>query len=122
MNYRIVEKTNKKYIEINEPFTCDNDVLDVIGLCISNNVELLLLKEEVFNENFINLKSGLAGIALQKFINYRIKVSAIIEDQDKIQGRFEELIRELNKGNDFRVFNNINDAEKWILNVNTKEI
>lgn len=117
MNYKIVEKINKKYIEINEPFTCDNDVLDVIGICISNDVELLLLREDVFDENFINLKSGLAGMVLQKFMNYYIKVSAIIEDKNKIQGRFEELISELNKGNDFRVFNNISDAENWILNV-----
>lgn len=117
MNYKIIGKTNKKYIEIKQPFNCEADVLDVIGICISNDVELLLLREEVFDENFINLKSGLAGIVLQKFINYRIKVSAIIEDKNKIQGRFEELLNELNKSNDFRVFNNIGDAENWILNI-----
>ena len=118
MNYKIVEKLNKKYIEINESFVCESDVLDVIGICISNNVRLLLLREEVLTDNFINLRTGLAGIVLQKFINYQIKASAIIEDKNKIEGRFKELIRELNKGNDFRVFDNIKDAEKWILSIN----
>ncbi|QJA08178.1 DUF4180 domain-containing protein [Romboutsia sp. CE17] len=121
MNYKIVEKTNKKYIEIKHPFACESDVLDIIGICISNDIKLLLLREEVFTEEFINLKSGLAGIVLQKFINYHIKASAIIEDKNKIEGRFEELVKELNKSNDFKVFNNIVDAENWILNIN-KEV
>lgn len=37
MNYKIVEKTNKKYIEVKQPITCESDVLDIIGICISNN-------------------------------------------------------------------------------------
>ena len=115
MDYKIVDKINKKYIEIKQPFTCETDVIDVIGICISNDIDLLLLREEVFSKEFINLRSGLAGIVLQKFTNYHIKVSAVIEDENKIQGRFKELINELNKSTSFRVFNNIIDAEKWIL-------
>lgn len=114
MNYKIVEKINR-YIEVKSPITCESDVLDIIGLCISNDVQLLILIDEAFTEEFINLKSGLAGIVLQKFMNYNIKVSAIIEDKNKIDGRFAELIYELNKANNFRVFNNIEDAETWIL-------
>lgn len=117
MNYKIIEKTNKKYIEIEEPFNCEADVLDVIGKCISNDIRLLILRDEVFNDNFINLKSGLAGIVLQKFMNYCIKASGTIEDKGKIQGRFKELLSELNKGKDFRVFDNLKDAENWILNI-----
>lgn len=118
MNYKIIDKLEKKYIEIKEPFTSEDDVLDIIGTCISNDINLLMLREEVFNEEFINLKLGLAGIVLQKFVNYGMKVSASIEDTSKIKGRFKELLNELNKGNDFRVFNNIVEAENWILNIN----
>ncbi|MBO3443887.1 DUF4180 domain-containing protein [Clostridium sp. CCUG 7971] len=66
--------------------------------------------------SIIDLKLSLAGIALQKFMNYHIKVSVTIENKNKIQGRFKELLNELNKSNDFRVFNNIRDAENWIIN------
>lgn len=117
MNYEIIDKIDKKYIEVKHPLTCESDVVDIIGLCVSNDIKLLVLKEEVFTENFINLKSGLAGIVLQKFINYHIKASAVIKDNSKIQGRFKELLSELNKTNDFRVFSNILDAENWILNI-----
>lgn len=117
MNYKIIERTNKKYIEVKQEIACESDVLDIIGLCISNNIKLLVLGEEAFTEEFINLKSGLAGIVLQKFMNYHIKVSAIIEDKNKVEGRFKELIYELNKSSNFRVFDNSIDAENWILNI-----
>ncbi|GGE57261.1 DUF4180 domain-containing protein [Priestia taiwanensis] len=117
MNYQMVEKANKRYIEMKQPITCESDVLDIIGICFSNDVNLLVFREEVFTEDFIDLKTGLAGIMLQKFMNYHIKVAAMIEDQNKVQGRFRELLYELNKAKDFRVFTNLADAEEWILTV-----
>lgn len=117
MNYKIVESRNKRYIEIIEPMKCEADVLDIIGVCIGNSVDILLLREEMFTDDFLNLKSGLAGIVLQKFTNYHIKVSAIIGDKSMIQGRFKELVSELNKSNYFRIFSNFNDAENWIINL-----
>lgn len=116
MNYEIIEKVNKKYVEIRQEITCEADVLDIISICISNNIKLLVLREEAFTEEFINLKTGLAGIVLQKFMNYHIKASAVV-DKDKIEGRFKELIYELNKSNNFKVFDDSPDAEKWILSI-----
>ena len=116
MDYKIIEKMNKKYIEIKQEIVSESDVLDIIGICISNDIKMLVLREKAFSEEFINLKSGLAGTVLQKFMNYHIKVSAII-DKDKIEGRFKELVYELNKSNNFKVFNNSTDAENWILNI-----
>ncbi|MGL5347965.1 MAG: DUF4180 domain-containing protein [Peptostreptococcaceae bacterium] len=117
MNYKIIEKENIRYIEVKQAVTCESDVLDIIGICISNDIKLLVLREDVFTEEFINLKSGLAGIVLQKLMNYQIKTSAVIEDKNEIQGRFKELIYELNKTSQFRVFDNIADAESWIINI-----
>lgn len=116
MNYKIIEKMDKKYIQINQVINTEEDVLEIIGICISNNTKLVILKEDAISDEFINLKSGLAGIALQKFINYHIKASTII-NKDKIEGRFKELVYELNKSNNFKVFDNIIDAENWILNI-----
>lgn len=116
MKYKIIEKTNKRYIEVNQAITCESDILDVIGICISNDIKLLVLRELVFTSEFINLKTGLAGIVLQKLMNYHIKSSAIIECKNDIQGRFKELIYELNKISDFRVFDNYIDAENWLMN------
>lgn len=116
MNYTVIEKMDKKYIKINQVINTEEDVLDIIGICISNDTKLVILKEGAISDEFINLKSGLAGIALQKFMNYYIKVSTIIS-KDKIEGRFKELVYELNKSNNFKVFDNSVDAENWILNI-----
>ena len=118
MDYKIVEKMNKKYIEINQEINTEDDVLDIIGICMSNDTKLLVLREGAFSEKFINLKSGLAGIVFQKFINYHIKVSAIIEDEFKNNKRFQELVYESNKSNNFKVFNNSVSAVNWILGNN----
>lgn len=111
MDYKI----NENYIEVNGAINSEADVLDIIGVCISNNIKLLLLREGTLTEEFINLRTGLAGIVLQKFINYNIKASAVIDMQ--IEGRFKELVYELNKSNNFKVFDNNLDAESWILNI-----
>jgi len=29
MNYKIIDKTNKKYIEVKQPVTCESNVLDI---------------------------------------------------------------------------------------------
>lgn len=108
-------KINKKYIEVNEAITCESDVLDIISVCISNDIKLLMLREGALTEDFMNLRTGLAGVVLQKFMNYHIKVSAVIESE--IEGRFKELIYELNKTNNFRVFDSNIDAENWILSI-----
>lgn len=49
-------------------------MLDFVGICAENDVYLLTLYVDAFFEDFFNLKTGLAGMMLQKFINYHIRV------------------------------------------------
>jgi hypothetical protein len=53
-------------------------------------------------------------MVLQKFINYHVKVAIIMEDEENLNERFKEMILEANKGNHFRTFKSIDDAESWI--------
>ncbi|MFL0266995.1 DUF4180 domain-containing protein [Candidatus Clostridium radicumherbarum] len=118
MDYRIIEKNNKKYIECvfrQGNLSAEQDVLDLIGICIGNDVYALVLYIDAFSEDFFNLKTGLAGMILQKFINYHIKVAVILDKEVAFNDRFKEMIMEANKGKHFRTFKNIMDAEVWIL-------
>lgn len=120
MNYRVVNKNNNKYIEFDSDLrklSSEQDVVDCISICMENDVYTIILHSNVLSEDFFNLKTGLAGMALQKFINYHVKVAVIIEDEEKINERFKEMIMEANKGNHFRTFMNISDAEIWISNL-----
>jgi len=117
LNYRVVNKNNNKYIEFASDLrklSSEQDVLDCISKCMENDVYTIVLHSNVLSEDFFNLKTGLAGIALQKFMNYHVKVAVIIEDEEKLNERFKEMIMEANKGNHFRTFKNIADTEIWI--------
>jgi DNA-binding PadR family transcriptional regulator len=118
MNYKVIDRDNQKYIEcdsVETPISSEQDALDLIAACWENDTSLVMLHSEVLAEDFYKLRTGLAGQVLQKFMNYRIKVAVIITDDQKIKGKFKELIAEANKRNDFRVFNNIVEAENWLL-------
>lgn len=120
MNYRVVNKNNIKYIEfVSESWklSSEQDVVDCISICMENAVYTIMFPSTVLSEDFYNLKTRLAGMALQKFINYHVKVTVIIEDEEKYNDRFKEMIMEANKGNNFRTFKNIADAESWISNL-----
>lgn len=120
MNYRVVNKNNIKYIEFVSgawKLSSEQDVVDCISICMENDVYTIMFPSNVLSEDFYNLKTRLAGMALQKFINYHVKVAAIIEDEEIYNDRFKEMIMEANKGNNFRTFKNIADAESWISNL-----
>ncbi len=118
LNYKIVNKNDKSYIEYissEVQISSEEDVLDIVGTCFGNSCNYVMLHGEVLSEDFFNLKTKVAGMMLQKFINYHIKVAAILPSDEKIKGRFGEMVSETNKGNDFRVFKNVEEAEKWLL-------
>lgn len=118
MNFKVVEKSDKKYIEIasaERPLYTEQDAVDIITLCFENNAFLLMLHAGIFSEDFFKLRTGVAGQMLQKFTNYRAKVAILVTGEEKIRGKFKELLTEANRGNDFRVFGSAAEAEPWLL-------
>ncbi len=118
MNYRVIEKNNRKYIDCfaaAPPIQNDQEALELIALCIENHTARLMINAEVLANDFFDLKTGVAGQILQKLVNYHIKTAFVIIDEMRIKGRFKEMINESSRGNNFRVFANRDEAEKWIL-------
>jgi hypothetical protein len=59
----------------------------------------IILHKENIAQDFFDLKTGLAGAVLQKFVNYQIQV-AIVGDFTNITSRsFNEFMSESNRGN-----------------------
>jgi hypothetical protein len=96
----------------------ENGALDLVALCGENEVSTVLLYQENLSPAFFDLKSGQAGRILLKFINYSVKVAAIISPEISNQGRFYEMVLETNRGNDFRIFSNRSEAVEWIRKIN----
>lgn len=118
MNYQIRQIDNKKYIEListTEPLSTENDALDLISLCWEHEANALMIHYEVLSEDFFKLKTKVAGNIIQKFINYNIKAATIVPHETIQKGRFKEMAMEMNKGNHFRLYENNEEAEKWLL-------
>ena len=65
-----------------------------------------------YQQTFSNLKPKSLGIS---FINYNIKATAIVPNETIQKGRFKEMAMETNKSNHFRLYENREEAEKWLL-------
>jgi PadR family transcriptional regulator AphA len=116
MRLHLVEKHGCRFIEgsATERFIQrEEDAVTLIGLCGERSAERLLLYAGNLSESFFDLKSGLAGAILQKFVNYHVKVALVISSE-LVQGRLKEYILEANRGNQFRAFQEKSAAEIWL--------
>lgn len=76
-----------------------NDISDVIGGCIG----------AVFD-----LRSGLAGEAFQRFVNYGVRVAIVLADPNAYGERFGELAYEHRSHNMIRFVCSIDEAHAWL--------
>jgi PadR family transcriptional regulator AphA len=116
MRVQLAEKNGCKYVEgtPSEKFIeREEDAVALVGVCGEHSVERLLLHAGNLSEDFFDLKTGLAGAVLQKFVNYHMKVALVIPS-DLVQGKFKEYVLEANRGNHFRAFQDKNEAEIWL--------
>ena len=78
----------------------EGEAIDLIGEALQLGAELVVVPVERLTEDFFELKSGLAGQILQKFVNYRRRL-VILGDisQYVAQSRsFKDFVYEANYG------------------------
>lgn len=118
MEYKVVEITNGRYIEI---FSCETpvqtvqDALDLVALCGEHDASRLMIHAAALSEEFFRLRTGVAGEILQKLVNYHIKMAAMLPDLAAMRGKFRDMAAEAGRGSQFRVFDNRQEAESWLL-------
>lgn len=109
-------KTVSGYIEVlpdGRVIGSERDASNLISLCVENGLCAVLVHDMALSDDFLRLKTGIAGAILQKFTNYNIKL-AIVVDKNRMSTRFKELANELNSGKAFGVFDSAQAAEKWL--------
>lgn len=117
MNYQVIVNDNQKYIRLNDSgslIRTEAEALELLSACSEHETDLLLIPGIRLSEEFFQLRTGIAGAILQKFALYRIKC-AVVLNQDVEQGRFREFLIESNKGNSFRFYASVSEAEAWLL-------
>lgn len=93
----------------------ERDALDVIALCGEHGVHELLLDGECLDPAFFDLKSGLAGVVLLKLSTYQVRTAVLLTRKRIGTGKFAEFVLETNRGNQFRVFEQREEAIEWLV-------
>lgn len=120
MQCKVVKKADGRYIECisaETPLGTEQDTLDLVGICGENDTNFLIIHAEALAGDFFKLRTGVAGMMLQKFTNYHVKTAILMANEQLIKGKFKEMLAESNQRNNFRIFNRITDAENWLLNL-----
>jgi hypothetical protein len=87
-----------------------------ISAALSASVEQggLVLDEKSLAPEFFDLKTGLAGQVLQKFVSYRTKLAVVVRDASVYGGRFGELMHEHRIHPTIRFFSAEQSARTWL--------
>ncbi len=97
------------------PFTGIRSAADISdALMLSVERGGLVLDEKDLSPEFFDLKTGLAGQVLQKFVNYRTRLALIVRDPSHHGGRFSELVQEHRVHPTVRFFREEQPARQWL--------
>ena len=76
------------------------DINDLIGTALGERADLVALPVERLTQGFLELRTGFAGLLVQKFANYRLRL-AIIGDMEGACARskaLKDFVYEANRG------------------------
>lgn len=113
MNIRIDEKNKSRIAVISSNKLIIKNTQDALDLMITaqDNVceKIIVNKENIINE-FFELRTGIAGEILQKYINYNIKI-AIVGEFDYLKSKsLKDFIYECNNGKQIFFMSTVQDA------------
>lgn len=117
LNSKISASEDSVYVEVfpgSYALANDQDASDLIVLCMENKVDRMLIHDGVFAESFFKLRTGSAGIFLQKFSNYSITAAIVIGTRGAPNSAFMEMASEINKGDRIHFFEEDDAAREWI--------
>lgn len=111
MIFNFIDIEKVKIAELNDDgfiIQSEQDAMDVIGDCVGNDSRHLILYQKNLSDSFFELKTRLAGMILQKFVNYHFRV-VIVGDFSNVQSKsLRDFIYESNRR---RVINFVSDRQ-----------
>jgi hypothetical protein len=82
------------------PIASDRDAADLVGETLGHEARLVVIPLARLGPHFLDLKTGLAGAVLQKFVNYRRRVVILGDVSGAVaaSGALRDFVRESNRG------------------------
>lgn len=116
MELRVAQYNGQPYAEAADHKPLDmHDINDVLSFCFEHGDSRLLLHADNLPAGFFDLSTGIAGVLLQKFRQYRIRL-AVVWSPDEVthSARFAEMAAEENKGSHFHMAEHKEAASEWL--------
>ncbi len=100
MEWRIHRTTSivAELLQTNRPIAGVQDVLDLMTDPGNDGARHLLLHRGQLADEFFNLRSGLLGEILQKFVTYGMKLAILGDFSQHPSRSFRDFVRECNRG------------------------
>ncbi len=100
MELEIIKHDNRLFAWVNEEKVVIknvDDAVDLLGNCSYQGAGHVIIDKKNLSEDFFDLKTGIAGEILQKFSNYRMKLSIIGDFKVYKSNSLQDFIFECNK-------------------------
>lgn len=111
MNIQINEENIAELISDEVELSKAQDAVDLMAKC-GFEARKLIIYEKNITPSFFDLKTGIAGEILQKFVNYNFKI-AIIGDYSKYQSSvLKDFIYESNKQGEINFVESLEEAKE----------
>jgi hypothetical protein len=93
----------------------ERDILDLMTLCDEAESNKVLISQQSLNPEFFDLSTGQAGEISHKLSTYRVKTAFVVDLSAISSERFQEWVFECNRGTEIRFFEDMLEAEDWLL-------
>jgi hypothetical protein len=102
------------YFEVEAQAAGTFDPLTIVRDCAENDAQALLFDSGALPPAFFDLSSGVAGDLLHRLSVYQIRMAGVVPDPGAYSPRFQEFMREANRGNQYRFFTDREAAIQWL--------
>lgn len=112
------QNNNSKIAEIisdNIVISRVQDALDIMADADYQGSRMIIVHEKNLSPDFFNLRTGLAGEILQKFVNYKVRLVIVGEFTKYNSNSLNAFILECNRGNQFFFVEDIEKAKDIFL-------
>ena len=96
------------------PLSSVQDALDLIANADYQGARRIMIKKDHLHPDFFDLKTGLAGDILQKFVNYYMKLAIVGDLSEYKSNSLRSFVRESNKAGQIFFVENTDEAIKYL--------
>lgn len=111
---QVSNSVKRSYLEAPTGSDARLDPGGLVGACLGEGVEAALMDEGALPPEFFDLSTGVAGEFVQKAVNYRLRIAAVLPDPGIHSTAFQEFERESSRTGACRFFRTRAEAVAWL--------